>query len=68
MEIMIIIKEMVKEKNIIVNEDLFFEGEYLNGERNGKGKEYQKGKLYFEGIFNNGKIWNGNEKNIVMIN
>ena len=29
---------------------LIFEGEYLNGERNGKGKEYGKyGKLTFEG-------------------
>ena len=35
---------------------LTFEGEYLNGERNGKGKEYGKdGKLIFEGIYLNGK-------------
>ena len=27
-----------------------FDGEYLNGKRNGKGKEYnKKGKLIFEG-------------------
>ena len=25
--------------------ELIFEGEYLNGKRNGKGKEYYKGKL-----------------------
>ena len=29
-----------------------FEGEYLNGERNGKGKEYyDNGKLKFEGEY-----------------
>ena len=32
-----------------------FEGEYLNGKRNGKGKEYDfNGKLKFEGEFLNG--------------
>ena len=35
---------------------LLFEGEYLNGKRNGKGKEYDKdGKLIFEGEYLNGK-------------
>ena len=34
---------------------LKFEGEYLNGERNGKGKEYYKGKLLFEGEYLNDK-------------
>ena len=34
---------------------LEFEGEYLNGERNGKGKEYYKGNLIFEGEYLNGK-------------
>jgi len=34
---------------------LIFEGEYLNGERNGKGKEYSySGALLFEGEFVNG--------------
>ena len=28
---------------------------YLNGERNGKGKEYDKGKLIFEGEYLNGE-------------
>ncbi len=38
------------------NNDLIFEGEYLNGERwNGKGKEYVEGKLKFEGEYLNGK-------------
>ena len=35
---------------------LIFEGEYLNGKRNGKGEEYYKnGKLKFEGGYLNGK-------------
>ena len=35
---------------------LIFEGEYLNGERNGKGKEYSDyGDLLFEGEYLNGK-------------
>ena len=39
---------------------LKFEGEYLNGERNGKGKEYNyDGELKFEGEYLNGKRWNG---------
>ena len=36
------------------------EGEYLNGERNGKGEEYyENGKLKFKGECLNGKKWNG---------
>ena len=39
---------------------LLFKGEYLNGKRNGKGKEYDyNDKLVFEGEYLNGKIWNG---------
>ena len=34
---------------------LEFEGEYLNGLRNGKGKEYEYGKLIFEGEYLNGE-------------
>ena len=48
----------VKEKGKEYNEDgeLVFEGEYLNGERNGEGKEYYKSnKLKFEGKYLNGK-------------
>ena len=34
------------------NDNLLFEGEYLNGKRYGKGKEYDKdGKLIFEGKY-----------------
>ena len=48
---------MEQEKNI---NKLKFEGEYLNGERNGKGKEYyENGQLKFEGEYLNGKKWNG---------
>ena len=36
--------------------ELIFEGEYLNGEKNGKGKEYNRiGELVFEGEYLNGK-------------
>ena len=35
---------------------ILFEGEYLNGLRNGKGKEYNEyGTLLFEGEYLNGK-------------
>ena len=35
---------------------LIFEGEYLNGKRNGKGKEYDwDGQLLFEGEYLNGE-------------
>ena len=37
------------------NDNLIFEGEYLNGKRNGKGKEYKYGKLIFKGDYLNGK-------------
>jgi len=42
---------------------LEFVGEYLNGKRNGKGKEYDcyDGKLIFEGEYLNG-VRNGKEK------
>ena len=47
-----------------------FEGNYLNGEKNGKGKEYNDyGQIIFEGEYLNGKKWNGkgydNEGNII---
>ena len=39
---------------------LFFEGEYLNGQRNGKGIEYQGNKkILFEGEYLNGMRWKG---------
>ena len=42
--------------------EIKFKGEYLNGEKNGKGVEYDDGYLLFEGEFNNGKRWNGRGK------
>ena len=36
-------------------DSLLFEGEYLDGERNGKGKEYFNGVLIYEGYYLNGK-------------
>ena len=46
-----------KWKEYIINANIMiFEGEYLNGERNGKGKEYYKnGKLKFDEEYLNGK-------------
>ena len=45
---------------MIVMAFLKYEGEYLNYERNGKGKEYYfPGILKFEGEFVNGKEWTG---------
>ena len=42
-----------------------FEGEYLNGKINGKGREYYyDGKILFEGEYLNGKKWNGIGYNI----
>ena len=52
-------KGYVKEYDIF--DFLLFEGEYINGEKNGHGKEYYKNldKLSFEGIYLNGKKWTG---------
>ena len=39
---------------------LIFEGEYVNGKTNGKGKEYyEDDELKFEDEYINGKKWNG---------
>ena len=46
-------KGLIKEYDI--KDDLIFEGEYLKGEINGKGKKYYNGDLIFEGEFLNGK-------------
>ena len=37
-----------KIKEFDYNNKLIFEGEFLNGEKNGKGKEYLSGELFFE--------------------
>ena len=44
----------VKEYSLI-SDSLVFEGEYLKGERNGKGKEYDFGNLKYDGEFKNGR-------------
>ena len=47
-------------KEYYYNGKIMFEGEYLNGERNGKGKEYyDDGKVKYDGKYLNGKKWNG---------
>ena len=53
----IIYEESRKGKEYIgCNDDLMYEGEFLYGERNGKGKEYDKyGRIEFEGEYLNGK-------------
>ena len=44
---------------------LVFEGEYINGRKNGKGKEYYyNGKLEFEGEYLNGLKWKWTRKRI----
>ena len=54
-------KYIIYEQNRIAKEynassdQLIFEGEYLNGQRNGEGKEYQNNTLIFEGNYKNGK-------------
>jgi len=60
-------KYFIFEKNGIMkeynkyNDELIYEGEYLNGKRNGKGKEYDNGYLIFEGEYLNGNRWYGYE-------
>ena len=46
-----------KGKEYYDNGKLKYKGEYLNGEKEGKGKEYywNNGKLIFEGEYSNGK-------------
>ena len=48
---------------------LVYEGQYLNGERNGFGKEYDEknGKLIFEGQYLNGKNGMGILKNMILM-
>ena len=38
-----------------IHDKLLYEGEYLNGEKNGKGKEYEYDCLVYEGEYLNGK-------------
>ena len=66
-----IIQELINGNGVIKEyglyyKNLIFEGEYKNGERNGKGKEYQNGKVQFEGEYLNGER-NGNGKEFEII-
>jgi len=54
-----------KTNNDFYDERLWYEGEYLNGKRNGKGKEYFNGTLVFEGEFSLGHRVEKIEKNKV---
>ena len=60
-------KGLMKEYECSYYSNLMFEGEYINGEKNGKGKEYYGNKsmfvnkLKFEGEYLNGER-NGNGK------
>ena len=56
-------KEMEKVKNIMIMGGVIFEGEYLNGKKNGKGKGYNdEGQLIFEGEYLKGEKWAGKLK------
>ena len=59
------IYEIINGEGYILKYDedkLIFEGVYLNGEKNGLGKEYYYNReLKFEGEYKNGKKWNGKE-------
>ena len=58
----IIFEENGKCKEYYWNGELKFEGEYINGKRNGKGKEYYNKEIIFEGEYLNNKRWNGKGK------
>ena len=55
--------ELKEGKGYVIESDfeelLVYKGEYLNGERNGKGIEYYNSEKIFEGEYINGKKWNG---------
>ena len=53
---------MEKEKNMIDLVIYYLKDKYLNGERNGKGNEYDGDHLLFEGEYLNGNKWNGKGK------
>ena len=53
-------------KEYDIKSEILFEGYYKNGERNGKGTEYDKEYqiLTFDGEYYNGKEWNGKKYDI----
>ena len=42
---------------MLFDNNYVYEGEYISGKRNGKGKEYYENELVFEGEFLNDKRW-----------
>ena len=58
-----IILDLIKGKGYMYSN--YFKGEYLNGKRNWKWKEYYKGYLKFEGECLNWKNGMEKEKNII---
>ena len=61
-------KRIEEEKNKIMIGKLEYEGEYLNDEKNGKGKEYySNGNIKFEGGYINGKRKKENIMNIILM-
>ena len=61
-------KRIEEEKNKIMIGKLEYEGEYLNDEKNGKGKEYySNGNIKFEGGYINGKNKKENIMNIILM-
>ena len=62
-------KQIGKEYEVfhVFHNVLIYEGEYLNGERNGKGKECWLGSVIFEGEYYKGKKDMEKENNIEVI-
>ena len=59
---------MEREKNIYYYDKLAFEGEFLNGKRNGKGKEYDYGgKLIYDSEYLDGERLKKNEGSCIII-
>ena len=57
-------EKILKNMILIIMVIFIYEGEYLNGKKNGKGKEYnQYGKIIFEGEYSNWKRKKGKEYN-----
>ena len=56
------IEGLKKVKKYETNGELLYSIEYQAGEKNGKGKEYYKGEVVFEGEFLEEKRWNGKGK------
>ena len=59
----------INEDTYPINFYLVYEGEYLYGEKHGKGKEYnEKGEIIFEGEYHKDKKWNGKGKEEMIFN